>query len=156
MTEPAQRSLRIALIWFMTGTSAAVLLIWAMIGTFYASAEGYFNLYIGFAVVLFLPSLFAGMVSALGAIAGMNFALRHTVLSQPMGAGIGAFAAYGIPAHIVLYFLGQGLFPIWITVVSALVLGLVAMGTVHRWRRTEAQQTRGAVPAATSETKEVS
>lgn len=152
MTESPPRRLRVALISFMTAASGAGLLIWAMIGTAYGSGTTYINLYLDFAVFLFLPSLFAGMVAALGAIAAMNATSRCGWVSETVRAGLGAFVAYAATSLVVMWGLTQGLFPAWITLVSAFVLGLVASAIVYVWRRNEGEQfdgaTNGNSPAA--------
>lgn len=152
MTESPPRRLRVALISFMTAASGAGLLTWAMIGTAYDSGATYINLYLGFAFLLFLPSLFAGMVAALGAIAAMNMTSRCVWVSETVRAGIGAFVAYGATSLAVMWGLTQGLFPAWIALVSAFVLGLVASAIVYVWRRNEGEQfdgaTNGNSPAA--------
>ncbi|MDN4639828.1 hypothetical protein QCD70_06210 [Agreia sp. PsM10] len=144
MTESPPRRLRVALISFMTAASGAGLLIWAMIGTAYDSGATYINLYLGFAYLLFLPSLFAGMVAALGATAAMNRTSRCGWVSETVRAGLGAFVAYTAISLAVMWGLTQGLFPAWITLVSAFVLGSVASAIVYVWRRNEGKQFDGA------------
>ncbi|WP_157411991.1 hypothetical protein [Agreia sp. Leaf283] len=140
MTEYPPRRLRVALISFMTAASGAGLLIWAMIGTVYGSGATYINLYLGFAFALFLPSLFAGMVAAMGAIAAMNMTSRCGWVSETVRAGLGAFVAYAATSLAVMWGLTQGLFPAWVALVSALVLGLVASAIVYMWRHNEGEQ----------------
>jgi hypothetical protein len=140
MTDSSPRQLRVALIWFMSGASGAGLLVWAMIGSIHDGGAGYIISYYGFVFFLFVPSLLAGMVAALGAIAGMNLAPRYRPRSAPVWAGIGAFTAYGATVLAVMWFLTQGLFPFWVAAVSAFVLGLVAAAVVHLWRHSQAGQ----------------
>jgi hypothetical protein len=137
MTESSLRQLRPALIWFMTAASGAGLLLWAIVGSFHASVEGYFNLYGGYAIVLFVPALFAGMVAALGAMGAMKLASQHSLLPDSAWAGLGTFGAYGVTAHVAMWMLTQGAFLIWVPLLSAVVLGIVAATTVHRVRRHE-------------------